>query len=83
MASLCRNISQSFLLIWVTGGLLGGCSHTTHVAPSADGKSAWIAHDSLVLFIFNSNKFYCMADEGKPKCIRVEEKSDSSSMKGI
>lgn len=64
--------------------LLAGCSHTTHVAPSADGKTAWIAHDSLVLFIFSSNKFFCTADDKKPKCIRVEEKTESTAgMKGI
>lgn len=48
-----------------------GCSHTTHMSPSEDGKTAWIAQDSIILMFTTSKKFFCIADDVKPKCIKA------------
>jgi len=56
---------------------LSACSHTTHVAATDDGKSAWIAHDFMFLFIINSEKFFCSKGDSKldrPTCLRAVEK---------
>lgn len=51
--------------------LLSACSHTTHMSPSEDGKTAWIAQDSIMLIFTTSKKYYCIADPVRPKCIET------------
>ena len=50
---------------------IAGCSHTTHMSPAEDGKTAWIAQDSVILMFTTSKKFYCIADPVRPKCIKT------------
>lgn len=64
-----KTISILFAIVLFTA-----CSHTTHVSPSPDGKTAWIAHDSIFLFFIESEKFFCVGDPEKPKCMRTIDK---------
>ena len=64
------------------GGLIlglaigSGCTHTTHLVTSTDGKSAWAAQDTvfgLAFLSFATTRYYCVADNGKPRCMEVED----------
>lgn len=70
------NTTIFFILIFFTA-----CSHTTHVSPSPDGKTAWIAHDSIFLFFIESEKFFCTGDTDKPKCIKTIDKDQEQESK--
>jgi hypothetical protein len=61
-----KTISTLIIMLFVVG-----CSHTTHMSPSEDGKTAWIAQDSIMLIFTTSKKYYCIADPVKPRCIQT------------
>jgi hypothetical protein len=41
------------------------------MSPSEDGKTAWIAQDSIILMFTTSKRYFCISDPVAPKCIKV------------